>query len=114
MNMSISYEMNIFPEPGQLLLYIDLTEMAKYRSVTDGLKQLESMGYTPQLRYDQWKDDQGDAQISLFALLKDIRGVGDDPDESIGLEADELNEAFPEPLVVRCSWQPMTKKRVAA
>lgn len=116
MNLAISseYEMSVFPEPGQLLLYVDLSEMAQYRSIADGLKQLSSMGYTPQLRYNQWTDSQGSSQVSLFALLRDIRGVEDEPDESIGQAADALNEAFPEPLVFHCSWQPMRQERVAA
>jgi hypothetical protein len=116
MNLAISseYEMSVFPEPGQLLLYIDLSELVRYRPIADGLEQLARMGYTPQLRYNQWTDDQGHPQVSLLALLRDVRGVGDEPDEAIGQAADALNEAFPEPLVVHCSWRPMTQERVAA
>jgi hypothetical protein len=113
MNLPASYEMQVSPDPGQLLLYIDLTELAKYRPIAEGIKQLELMGYTPQLRYSQWQDDSGIPQVSLFALLKDTHGILHDPDEEIGLEADTLHEAFPESMVVRCSWRPIDEAQAA-
>ncbi|MBW4622051.1 MAG: hypothetical protein KME17_22190 [Cyanosarcina radialis HA8281-LM2] len=59
------YQLQLKPNPGQWLLYVDLEEI-KSKSVIQVLTLLEQMGYDPQLRY--LETDRG---VKLYALLKE-------------------------------------------
>jgi hypothetical protein len=59
-------EMPIIPKPGEVFLYVSLSEV-KNMTVTETIAMLEEMGYSPELRYRQSKED---GAVSIYALLK--------------------------------------------
>jgi DNA invertase Pin-like site-specific DNA recombinase len=58
----VNYELCFPPQPGQLILCIDLSQIS--RSVSETLKILQELGYLPELRYRQQQKE-----IRLYALL---------------------------------------------
>lgn len=91
MAKTVTYELQRIPRPGQLMMYIALSEL-KHMTIKDALTLLESMAYEPQLRYQDTPDG-----VKLYALLRDeqfspFERLADDyrVDEKIA-----LFEAFP-------------------
>jgi hypothetical protein len=64
----MSFELPTIPKPGEVFLAVNLTAVENM-TVAETLQLLESMGYSPQLRYRQ----SPDGSVSLYALLKQER-----------------------------------------
>ena len=60
-------EMPIRPEPGEIMLYLDLHRIENMTPIA-ALKLSERLGFTPQLRYRTWQQE-GQIQVGLYALL---------------------------------------------
>lgn len=107
-------EMPVKPGPGQVLLYVVLSEVENM-TISETLTLLVEMGYQPELRYRQWADEKGALQTSLYAVLKDEQH---DPTLEIDSEylVEELetlwNHIQPD-LAVRCP-RGLPKKSVRA
>src|SRR5579883_803593 len=59
--------MPLSPQPGEILLYLDLHRVANMTPVA-ALKLTESLGFQPELRTRTWTVD-GETQTGLYALL---------------------------------------------
>lgn len=63
------YELPFPPKPGEILLYVELTQIENM-SIGECLAMLQEMGYCPELRYRQWQSTDNQTLFGLFALLK--------------------------------------------
>jgi hypothetical protein len=107
-----SCQVQIVPKPGQLLMYVELSEIKK-KSIDETIDMLEAMGYAPTLRY--WLAPQG--ILSLYAVLRVEQHdpLLKIPDDYYQDEMMALYDAFPgEESVVRCSRGLPQKVAIAA
>lgn len=63
------FELPLPPQPGEVLLYVELTQVQNM-TIAQCLTMLQEIGYRPELRYRQWQDADGKPQFGMFALLK--------------------------------------------
>ncbi|MBD2122533.1 acyl carrier protein [Trichocoleus sp. FACHB-262] len=96
-------EMPVKPGPGQVLLYVVLSEVENM-TISETLALLVEMGYQPELRYRQWKDESSTLQTSLYAVLKDEQhGPTTEIDsEYLAEELETLWNHIQPDLAVRC------------
>lgn len=109
------YQLQWRPKPGQLLLYIDFSEI-KQRSIGETLTLLEQLGYQPQLRYLESQDSEGKTIVKLYALLKDEQHepTVQIPEDYLESELEALYEAIqPDDLAIRCPRGLLLKKPAA-
>jgi len=66
--MQQTFQMNVVPKPGQAILYVRLSDVENL-TIDDTLSLLQSLGYSPELRYSQWVADP--KHITLYAFLKE-------------------------------------------
>lgn len=96
----MEYKLQWKPRPGQLLLYIDFSEI-KQRSIEATLQILKELSYEPELRYSE-----REGQVKLYALLKDEQHDPSVPipDEYLEDELEALYERLlPDDLAIRCA-----------
>lgn len=112
----MTYEMPIVPKPGEVFLYVCLSEV-KNMTVAETLTLLQEMGYSPELRYRQSKED---GKVSLYALLKHEQHAADffiDSDHDSDHMADEweaLVMRIEPDLAVRCPHGVPRREPIAA
>lgn len=66
--MQQSFQMDVVPKPGQAILYVRLSDVENL-TIAECLSLLQSLGYSPDLRYSQWATDP--RQVTLYAFLKE-------------------------------------------
>ena len=63
------YLMPVRPHRSQVLFYVTLTDVQNL-SLAETFKLLVELGYTPQLRYREWPQADGERELRLYALLR--------------------------------------------
>ena len=118
MNLTRIPTMTLSPQPGEIMLYLDLHRVENMTPVA-ALKLAESLGFQPELRTRTWQVD-GVTQTGLYALLhyerRDYNAVLE-PDYPVDAQFAALTDAIEPDTAVHFTYnlrQPRTVVTLAS